>query len=185
VGDVKKVVAATASQTVGPFFHVGLHPLFNGSLIGSAGRNQPITIRGRVVDGGGIGVPDAMIEIWQADADGRYPDSPTSEFAGFGRLPTGPDGEFQFTTIKPGRVAAPDGTLQAPHIVVTIFMRGLLRHLGSRIYFPHDPANEQDFVLNLVDTGRQPTLIAREVTPHAFEWNVLLQGDGETVFFEF
>lgn len=176
----------TGSQTVGPFFHVGLRPIFNDALVDSRFNGQAITIRGRVLDADGVGVPDAMVEVWQADPRGEYTTSPRHDgFSGFGRVPTGPDGSFAFTTTKPGRVAAPDGSLQAPHIVVAIFMRGLLRHLNSRIYFPDEPANTEDLLLNLIASGRRPTLVAREVAPQSFEWNVNLQGENETVFFEF
>ncbi len=176
----------TGSQTVGPFFHVGLRPIFNDKVVDSHFAGQTITIRGRVIDGDGVGVPDAMVEIWQADPHGEYVTNDRHDgFSGFGRVPTGPDGSFEFTTAKPGRVAAPDGTLQAPHVVVTIFMRGLLRHLNSRIYFPDEPANTQDLLLKLVEAGRRHTLVAREIAPHTYEWTVNLQGEDETVFFDF
>ena len=97
-----------------------------------------------------------------------------------------PNGEFRFTTIKPGTVPAPDRRQQAPHIVVSVFMRGLLRRLVTRIYFPDGAANEQDFVLNYVEPSRRETLIARQVAgePDKLEWNVVLQGEHETVFFD-
>src|SRR5262245_2727140 len=176
----------TGSQTVGPFFHVGLRSIFNDTLTDSRFDGRTITIRGRVIDADGAGVPDAMVEVWQADPRGEYLTSPRPDgFSGFGRVPTGPDGSFGFTTIKPGRVAAPDGTLQAPHIVVAIFMRGLLRHLNSRIYFSDEASNSEDLLLNLVEPGRRHTLVAREAAAQSFEWNVNLQGEDETVFFEF
>ena len=135
-----------------------------------------------MIDADGAGVPDAMVEIWQADPRGEYATGERHDgFSGFGRVPTALDGGFQFTTTKPGRVAAPDGKRQAPHVVVAIFMRGLLRHLNSRIYFPDEPGNSEDLLLNLVETGRRHTLIAREIAPRTFEWNVHLQGEDETV----
>ncbi len=176
----------TGSQTVGPFFHVGLQPFFNDKLVDAGFAGETVTIRGRVIDADGAGVPDAMIEIWQADPRGEYATGERHDgFSGFGRVPTAPDGSFQFTTTKPGRVAAPDGKRQAPHVVVAIFMRGLLRHLNSRIYFPDAPGNSEDLLLNLVEAGRRHTLIAREIAPRTFEWNVHLQGEDETVFFDF
>ena len=179
-------MVGTGSQTVGPFFHVGLRPIFTDTLVDSRFDGHTMTIRGRVIDADGVGVPDAMVEVWQADSGGEYLGSPRQDgFSGFGRVPTGPDGGFGFTTVKPGRVAAPDGTLQAPHIVVAIFMRGLLRHLNSRIYFSDEASNSEDLLLNLVEPGRRHTLVAREVAPQSFEWNVHLQGEDETVFFEF
>ena len=176
----------TGSQTVGPFFHVGLCTLFNDKLVDARFAGPLITIRGRVLDGDGAGVADAMVEIWQADLTGEYATSERYDgFSGFGRVPTGTDGSFQFTTTRPGRVAGPDGRLQAPHIVVAIFMRGLLRHLNSRIYFPDGAGNSEDLVLSLVEPDRRDTLVAREVAPGTLEWDVRLQGESETVFFDF
>jgi protocatechuate 3,4-dioxygenase, alpha subunit len=176
----------TGSQTVGPFFHVGLCTLFNDKLVDARFAGPLITIRGHVIDGDGAGVADAMVEIWQADPRGEYATGERYDgFFGFGRVPTGADGSFQFTTTRPGRVAGPDGKLQAPHIVVAIFMRGLLRHLNSRIYFPDGAGHSEDLVLGLVEPGRRDTLVAREVAPGTFEWDVRLQGESETVFFDF
>jgi protocatechuate 3,4-dioxygenase alpha subunit len=180
------MMIGTGSQTVGPFFHVGLCTLFNDKLVDARFAGPLITIRGRVLDGDGAGVADAMVEIWQADPTGEYATSERHDgFSGFGRVPTGADGSFQFTTTRPGRVAGPDGKLQAPHIVVAIFMRGLLRHLNSRIYFPDGAGNSEDLVLSLVEPGRRGTLVAREVATGTFEWDVRLQGESETVFFDF
>jgi protocatechuate 3,4-dioxygenase alpha subunit len=105
-------------------------------------------------------------------------------FRGFGRVPTQPDGSFRFKTIKPGRVPAPDGTLQAPHIAVSVFTRGLLRRLVTRIYFPDEASNTEDFALKLVEAGRRHTLIAKKLRDGRLEWNVVLQGARETVFFD-
>jgi protocatechuate 3,4-dioxygenase alpha subunit len=145
----------TPSQTVGPFLHIGLDWLNAAALAGPDVSGECITIEGRVLDADGNPVPDALIEIWQADAQGRFPDrgvcaapSRATSLKGFGRVPTDDNGTFRFMTIKPGRVPAPDGTLQAPHIVVTIFMRGLLRHLVSRIYFPGEAANAEEIERN-------------------------------------
>jgi protocatechuate 3,4-dioxygenase alpha subunit len=178
---------ATTSQTVGPFFRIGLQGLYSGSTVT---RGPAIAIGGRVLDGRGQPVPDALLELWQADASGAYahpesPQRPDPSFHGFCRIPTDPDGAFRFTTVKPGRVRGPGGAQQAPHIVVLIFMRGLLKHLMSRIYFPDETAaNESDPVLKLVPAERRGTLLARPAGD-ALEWNVVLQGDGETVFFDY
>lgn len=184
-------LTATASQTVGPFFCIGLEHLYITDLAPSAAAGDRIAIHGRVVDGDGKPVNDAILEIWQADAHGKYAhpddaqDKPrTPGFQGFGRVPTDENGVFRFTTIKPGCVAGPRGALQAPHLLVAVFMRGLLIHLLTRVYFPDDPANAADPVLNLVPAERRPTLIATK-SSDGLEWNVILQGEGETVFFDY
>jgi protocatechuate 3,4-dioxygenase alpha subunit len=186
---------ATASQTVGPFFHIGLTALSTTELAGEDVEGERVTIHGRVLDGTGLPVHDAVIEIWQANAHGRYAhpedeqDKPrTPDFQGFGRIPTGDDGAFRFTTIKPGPVPGPKDTTQAPHLVVTVFMRGLLRHLLTRLYFPDEPLNAADPVLALVPAERRATLIATKNPSGVkgrLEWNILLQGAEETVFFDF
>lgn len=187
----------TTSQTVGPYLHIGLSGLNCADL--SAGLPEQgapkVVIEGRVIDGQGNPVPDGMIEIWQADARGvyRHPDDPgyagaddaRSAFTGFGRLPTEADGSFRFTTIKPGRVAGPGGSLQAPHLVVSLFMRGLLKHLSTRMYFPDEvQANEEDWILQQVPAARRATLVAQRVENGELRWEVVLQGKGETVFFD-
>ena len=183
----------TSSQTVGPYLHIGLTWLVTDNLVAPGVEGEPITIEGRVTDGDGKPVNDALVEIWQANRHGRYAhpeDTGTAPlepaFTGFGRLPTDADGRFRFTTVKPGRVPAPGGGLQAPHINVTVFMRGMLAHLVTRIYFPGDPANADDAVLQAVAPERRPTLIAKPLggSAGAFEWNVRLQGEGETQFFD-
>ena len=177
----------TPSQTVGPFLRIGLDWLNTTELACGDATAERITIEGRVLDADGAPVPDALLEFWQASPQGHYAqESPSPQFRGFGRVPTDDDGGFRFTTVKPGRVPAPDGTLQAPHIVVTIFMRGLLRHLVSRIYFPDEAANADDMVLKLVPQERRRTLIARraETGDARLTWNVVLQGTDETVFFD-
>jgi protocatechuate 3,4-dioxygenase alpha subunit len=183
----------TASQTVGPYLHIGLTWLVTDNLVAPGVAGDPITIEGRVTDADGVPVNDALVEIWQANSPGRYPhpedtrDAPLEPgFTGFGRVPTTQDGAFRFTTIKPGRVPGPGGALQAPHVNVTVFMRGMLRHLTTRIYFPGDPANAQDPVLSSVPADRRGTLVAAPAAgnPRALVWNIRLQGAGETVFFE-
>jgi protocatechuate 3,4-dioxygenase, alpha subunit len=184
---------ATTSQTVGPFFSIGMCRAIKENLAGPGTSGERVVIEGRVFDGDGKPVPDAILEIWQANSRGKYAhpedqqDKPVeANFTGYGRIPTGDDGKFRFTTIKPGQVPDLDGKLQAPHIVVSVFARGLLRRLVTRIYFPDDPANSNDFVLNLVEATRRDTLVAKKLAREAgtLEWNVVLQGPNETVFFD-
>ena len=183
---------STPSQTVGPFFSIGLERISRADLAeGSPG--ERIAIQGRVLDGDGQPVPDAVVEIWQADADGRYHHleqsgtrNDAASFFGFGRIPTDDHGRFSFTTIKPGPVHSPDGKPQAPHLQISVFMRGLLKQLVTRLYFPEEPLNASDVVLRVVPESRRQTLIARQAGPkeNTLEWNVCLQGENETVFFD-
>jgi len=182
---------ATASQTAGPFFHIGLEKLSITDLAKSAAGGERVSIQGRVLDGEGKPVNDALIEIWQANAQGKYahPDDAQDKpldtgFKGFGRVATGDNGEFRFFTIKPGRAPGPRGTLQAPHLVVAVFMRGLLKHLVTRMYFPGAAGNDEDALLALVPKERRATLVAKPAGDGALEWNVILQGQQETVFFD-
>jgi len=184
---------ATTSQTVGPYFSIGLTRLKQDNLAGPGVSGERLTIEGRVLDGDGQPVPDALIEIWQANSHGKYahPEDdqkkPLEEgFTGYGRIPTDDNGRFRFITIKPGAVPGPQGKPQAPHIAVSVFARGLLRRLVTRIYFPDEAANANDFVLGLVEPERRGTLIARKIAGQAgaLEWDVILQGLSETVFFD-
>jgi protocatechuate 3,4-dioxygenase alpha subunit len=179
----------TASQTVGPYFHIGLSPVSDLSFAGLSG--ERIVLTGKVLDGDGKPVNDAMIEIWQANTYGRYshPEDRQdrqlqSGFRGFGRLATDSQGAFRFVSIKPGQVPGPDAALQAPHLLVAVFMRGLLKHLVTRVYFPGEAANAHDAVLRAVPGERRETLIARRQASGDLEWNVVLQGERETVFFD-
>ena len=183
----------TTSQTVGPFFSIGLTRMKHDDLVSVGTSGERVIIEGRVLDGDGQPVPDAIIEIWQANSYGKYAhpedqqDKPVEpSFSGYGRIPTDDDGKFRFTTIKPGPVPDLDGKLQAPHIVVSVFARGLLRRLVTRIYFPDEPANAADFVLNLVEASRRETLIAKKIAGASgtLKWDVVLQGPNETVFFD-
>ena len=183
---------ASGSQTVGPYLHIGLNWLTTRDIAGKGVAGERVAIQGRLLDGNGNGVNDGLIEIWQANAAGKYahPEDRQKKplekgWRGFGRIPTDATGGFGFRTIKPGRVPGLDGRLQAPHITVTIFMRGLLKQLQTRVYFPDDPANADDAVLNLVPAERRGTLIASRRGDGALEWNVVLQGKNETVFFDF
>lgn len=147
----------------------------------------------RVLDGDGAPVPDAMIEIWQADTNGKYnhPDDRQDKivdpaFLGFGRMGTADDGSCSFETIKPGRVPGPGNVLQAPHLNVAVFARGMLKQLYTRMYFDGDPANREDPVLALVPEDRRETLIARPDSgrPGVWRFELHLQGEHETVFFD-
>jgi protocatechuate 3,4-dioxygenase alpha subunit len=187
----------TPSQTVGPFFSFGLErPAWADLTRGGKAEGEKIRIEGRILDGDGAPVPDALIEIWQADAAGRYAhpeDRGAKEhdrhFHGFGRAGTTKDGSFGFTTVRPGQVAGRGNTLQAPHITFCIFARGLLRHLYTRLYFEDSgAANEADPVLSLIeDPVARRTLIARRVSDAdgaVYRFDIKLQGKDETVFFE-
>jgi protocatechuate 3,4-dioxygenase alpha subunit len=182
----------TGSQTVGPFLHIGLADLYCDKLVKEE-QSDTIVIAGQVFDGDGNPVPDGMIEIWQADAGGVYPDpqdgrAAAAGFRGFGRVATGKEGRFALTTIKPGCVPGPNGKPQAPHIMVSVFMRGLIKRLATRLYFPGEAANESDPILRLVPKERRATLIARGAGLRRYEWDVVVQagshGRAETVFFD-
>jgi protocatechuate 3,4-dioxygenase, alpha subunit len=182
---------ASTSQTIGPYLRIGLEWMVIEDLAPAGVAGERVRIEGRVIDGNANPVNDAAVEVWQANSHGRYAspedvqDKPLERgFRGYGRSLTDDAGAFRFRTIKPGRVPGPDGKLQAPHLAVTIFMRGLLKQLQTRMYFPDDPANTDDPVLALVPAERRSTLIARR-NGDVLEWNVLLQGKGETVFFDF
>lgn len=172
---------ATTSRTVGPYLHIGLTWLITEELAAKAVPGERIRIEGRVIDGDGKPVNDALVEIWQADSRGEYG---SKQFRGFGRSATDDTGRYRFSTIKPGRVPGPGSKLQAPHIGVNVFMRGQLKQLVSRIYFPGDSANAEDAVLALVPAARRDTLIAKQAGA-ILEWNIILQGPEETVFFDF
>ena len=184
---------ATTSQTVGPYFKIGLRWLNRDNLVGEGVSGERVTMQGRVFDGDGVPVPDAILEIWQANAHGKYAhpedtqDKPLEPgFKGYGRVAVSDEGLFRFATIKPGPVPGPDGNEQAPHLVVSVFMRGVLRRLVTRIYFPDEPRNAADVILNLVEPARRSTLVAKKTAgdPGTLEWNVVLQGPDETVFFD-
>jgi protocatechuate 3,4-dioxygenase alpha subunit len=182
----------TPPQTVGPFFHFALLEEDQSKLV-SPDHPSAIRIGGTVYDGAGEVVPDAMLEIWQANAAGRYAhpedareDLPIDEnFSGFGRCGTDAEGRFEFVTIKPGPVPGPDGRLQAPHISISIFARGLLKRLATRLYFPdEEAANAADPVLaSIADEDLRSTLVARAVDS-GLRFDVYLQSDRQTAFFD-
>ena len=183
---------ASTSQTIGPYLRIGMEWMVIEELAPRGIPGERVSIDGRVLDGDGRSVNDAALEIWQANSHGKYasPEDARDKrveagFRGFGRSLTDESGKFSFRTIRPGRVPTPGGGLQAPHLVVTIFMRGLLKQLLTRMYFPDDPANSEDPILALVPAERRGTLVARKKSEGALEWNVVLQGANETAFFDF
>jgi protocatechuate 3,4-dioxygenase alpha subunit len=184
-------LGVTPSQTVGPYFAIGL-TWDDGPEVVPEGTEGAFWIRGAVYDGNGDPIPDALVEFWQADADGRFghPDDPRGavewgEFRGFGRCGTDGEGRFGIHTLKPGPVPGQDGAVQAPHIDVTVMCRGLLARLVTRIYFPEEEAaNAADPVLaSLPATAASETLIATK-TDDGYSFDVHLQGENETVFFD-
>jgi protocatechuate 3,4-dioxygenase, alpha subunit len=176
-------LTATSSQTVGPFFHVGIANDASLGRIGAGAAGERIQLVVRVVDGDRAPVSDALIELYHADADGAYG---RGGFCGFGRLSTGVDGACTFETIRPGRVPDDRGGRQAPHVNLCLFARGILRHLYTRIYFAGDPALAEDAILAIVPQHRRETLLARPTpdTPGQWSFEIHLQGQGETVFFD-
>jgi protocatechuate 3,4-dioxygenase alpha subunit len=182
----------TPSQTVGPYFHIGLHYGERRELVDPESR-RAIRIEGVVSDGEGAPVDDALIEIWQATEAGRYahPEDNRSEppledgFNGFGRCETDELGRYHFVTVKPGPVPAPGGGMQAPHIEVSVFARGLLKRLVTRMYFPgEERANREDPVLALIeDPERRATLLAVD-EDGGYRFDIHLQGERETAFFD-
>lgn len=187
-------VPLTPSQTVGPYLHIGLTNTRSFGRIAAEGApGERVALVCRVFDGDSAPLPDAMIELWQADADGRYhhpEDAPERVqdplFRGHGRMPTAADGSCSFDTIKPGQVRGPNGAMQAPHINVSVLGRGLLQRLPTRIYFNGDPANATDPILALVPEDRRVTLMAQPDPNREAGWqfNIYLCGPRETVFFD-
>nr|HET6903507.1 protocatechuate 3,4-dioxygenase subunit alpha [Ktedonobacteraceae bacterium] len=185
----------TGSQTVGPFFSPTLlrEDAVRNVLTQPETVGERIRIEGRVFDGDKVPVTDAMVEIWQANAHGRYnhaadqgsaPLDPS--FIGFGRAGTEDDGYYWFETIKPGPVPFDGTRLQAPHICVTVFSRGLLNHVVTRLYFGDEPANAEDAVLLCVPADRRATLLAKRESEGGnvvYRFDIVLQGAGETAFF--
>lgn len=186
----------TPSQTVGPYLHIGLvskaygfREVFSPVVATPGQPGQHIRIEGRVFDGEGVELKDAMIEIWQADHEGRYAHPAdgrplaSNSFRGFGRAST-ETGGFAFDTVKPGAVAGPNGSMQAPHINVCVLARGVLKRLHTRIYFPGEAGNDKDPILALVPADRRATLMAQPQSGNVFRFDIHLQGDKETVFFD-
>jgi protocatechuate 3,4-dioxygenase alpha subunit len=190
----------TPSQTVGPYFKYGLTPgsdyawndAFGNDLVTADVSGERIRIIGQVFDGDGKVIPDAMMEIWQADAQGRFADpqdtraTPNAPFKGFGRCGADAKGGFEFRTIKPGPVPGPGGKQQAPHILMAVFARGMTQQVITRIYFEDEAANAADPILMLVPADRRATLVANreQGAVMTYRFDVHLQGDRETVFFD-
>ena len=188
---VSPSLPVTSYQTVGPYFKIGLEALYRNDLTNPNTPGRIVEVAGAVLDADRVPVPDAVLEIWHADSSGRYMVQPQVKpfddtFVGFGRVPTNEAGQFQFRTIKPGPIQANGPDIQAPHILVSVFMRGLLYRLITRIYFSDEPGNAGDPVLRSVERHRQGSLIAEadHGRPDRYEWNIYLQGENETVFFE-
>ncbi|MDJ0391644.1 protocatechuate 3,4-dioxygenase subunit alpha [Roseomonas sp. E05] len=184
-------LVASAHQTAGPYWHLVDFPEWADTTRHFAGNLPPgerIVLTGRVTDGSGAPVADAMVEIWHADPKGEYPDpnGPAEEFQGYGRCATKADGSFRFVTLKPGPVPLGDraraNSRQAPHVALAIFARGLLQHLCTRLYFEGEALNETDPVLGAVPPERRGTLVARQVEPGTWNLDLRLQGEGETVW---
>jgi protocatechuate 3,4-dioxygenase alpha subunit len=177
----------TPFQTVGPFFLLGLPFAGRGTASCETAGGCAVTIEGTLRDGAGQPAADALLETWQADPAGHYPDHSTVDgraFDGFARVATGADGRFTIETVKPGRVPGPGGRLQAPHLLVGILARGILSRLVTRLYFGGEPSNPEDPILALVPEERRATLIAQRTAAGRYRFDVVLQGDGETVFFD-
>jgi protocatechuate 3,4-dioxygenase alpha subunit len=177
-------------QTVGPFFDVLLRTRAPLAMVRPGARGERIVVRGVLRDGAGSPIRDGLVEIWQADADGRYahPDDPRAgdadpAFHGYGWRHTDETGGFSFDTIKPGRVPGP-GRLQAPHIMVSVMARGILTRFITRLYFEDEAANAEDEILALVPPERRGTLLARRDADGAYRFDIRIQGVDETVFLD-
>lgn len=185
-------LALTPSQTVGPYLAIGLFRDPIGPQLVDPADPRALRIRGLLLDGAGEPVSDGMVEIWQANAAGRYrhevdtqAEIPLEEgFLGFGRSGTADGGSFSFTTIKPGAVPWPEGGLQAPHVVVVVFARGLLKHAVTRMYFPDEAeANGADPILSRLGVDAAATLVAAAQQDGSLRFDIRLQGAGQTTFF--
>jgi protocatechuate 3,4-dioxygenase, alpha subunit len=181
----------TGFQTLGPFFEVAMRTRADMRMVHPETRGERITIEGVLFDGAGSSIPDGLVEVWQADADGRYahPEDPQGaaadpSFSGYGWRHTTEDGGFRFETIKPGAVAGPAGSMQAPHIMVSVMGRGILTRFITRLYFEDEAANDQDAILAAVPAARRDTLIARRMGEGRYRFDIRIQGPGETVFFD-
>ena len=183
----------TPSQTVGPYFWIGLTQKYSKpKLAAPETKGERVRLTFTVLDGDGIPVDDCMLEIWQADADGKYrhPDDPRPQgdltFAGFGRVGTDECGLCSVETIRPGRVPGPGNVLQAPHLNLAVYARGILKQFYTRVYFAGDPANADDPILAAVPKERRETLLAQPDPAQAGHWRmqIRLQGEQETVFFD-
>jgi protocatechuate 3,4-dioxygenase alpha subunit len=184
---VKPELIPCGSQTVGPYYRIGLDYLAERAPKLLPGSPGVVEIRGQVLDRDGVPVPDALLEFWSADTSRAETRAAGIEAfpSGFHRVATDSNGRFSVAVAKPGPVPLGDGSMQAPHMLVLVFARGLLRHLITRVYFDGESANASDPVLLTIPVERQGTLVVRQSAADAivFEWNVILQGEKETVFF--
>jgi protocatechuate 3,4-dioxygenase alpha subunit len=171
------MTTTTASQTIGPYWHL-LEDKTWADLTRFGATGQEIIFEGHIHDGEGARITDACVEIFQTSPP------PAQNFPGFGRAATDDQGKFSFKTLMPAPVPGPGNTLQAPHLAVTIFARGLMIHVNTRCYFEGTPENENDPILNLIPEPRRATLIAGNTGPHIWHLDFYLQGAQETVFFE-
>lgn len=169
----------TPSQTVGPYLSIGLLNEIVSPHVVNAADPRAIVVTGLVLDGAGDPVPDGMVEVWQANLDGAY----GVDFRGFARSGTADGGRFELVVVKPGPVPWPEGGMQAPHLEVGVFARGLLKRLVTRMYFPDEvEANATDPVLTRLDERRRETLTARAEGAE-LRFDIVLQGPSETTFF--
>jgi protocatechuate 3,4-dioxygenase, alpha subunit len=190
VTDVPASKGITPWQTVGPFFHYAL-PYDDGPAVVGASRPAAVTVHGYVYDGEGNGLPDALVEIWQADESGAFVSSPgifeapaDDGFRGFGRSATDAEGHYTFRTVKPAGVPTEDDAAQAPHIAMSVLARGMLRRVVTRVYFDDEPdANASDPLLSAVEARRSATLVAVS-DADGYRFDVRLQGADETVFLD-
>lgn len=178
------MTAATASQTAGPYWHLIDHPewadLLRADGPNAAAQGERITLTGRISDGEGAPCADTLVELWQADPEGSY----EGAFHGFGRCATDGEGRFRFTTLKPGPVRGRGNAAQAPHVALSLFARGLMKPLVTRLYFAGEALNEHDPLLSALPPARRGTLIAQPAAPGEWRLDIRLQGEGETVFLE-
>jgi len=193
MSDPLKDLVASGSQTVGPFFHFGLTHGVSSCIAEAWAPGEHLRLRVRVTDGAGDPVPDAMVEVWQANPDGKYVEppardgrTPPPDFRGYARQGTNANGTCEFETVKPGRLPDGQGGLQAPHLCLCLFARGMLRQLHTRVYFEGDSTLGEDAALARVPEERRATLLAREVSGEAGAWrfDIRMQGEQETVFFD-
>lgn len=191
--DQPRAMGESAWQTVGPFFHTALPWKDGGTLASGRTQGEPIVLAGMILDGLGNPASEAMVEVWQADAAGRFhhPDDPRAaeadpHFSGFGRTVADPDGRFVLRTIRPGRLPGLGNAWQAPHLSLSLYGRGLSGRLVTRVYFAGDPELGDDLVLSSIEPDRRSTLLARPdpAMPGQWLWTARLQGQDETVFFE-
>jgi protocatechuate 3,4-dioxygenase alpha subunit len=181
----------TPSQTIGPFYFGTLANAYRADMAPAGVAGERIEVMLKLHDAQGAVIPDGLLEVWQANSHGRYnhPDDRRNlpldpNFEGFGRASTWTDGCARFTTVKPGRVPWPDGGMQAPHINVNVFARGVLNRLATRLYFDGDTANAEDPVLKMIESARRSTLIAKKDAKGGWLLPIHIGGPNETVFFD-